>query len=80
MTTKYIIESKLTHTLYSILDKLKDAKYDLKKMYKPGYAAITCLKFPNLYNKGYRLYSIIYDGKRFIKTKIHGKPVYTLNH
>jgi len=80
MKTKYIIESRLTHTLYSVFDKLKDAKYDLKKMYKPRYAIITCLKFPNSYNEGYRLYSITYDGKKFIKTKIIGKPVYILNH
>lgn len=64
MKTTYYIEVLSDHQIYSYFTRLKDAKYDLVKMFKDNKARIVCLKGQYKY-EGRHVYYMTYDGKKF---------------
>ncbi len=64
MFTTYYIEGLSDKHLYAYFTLLRQAKYDLVKMFKPNQARIVCLKGPYKY-EGRHAYYLTFDGKKF---------------
>lgn len=69
MKTTYYIEGLSDNHLYTYFTRLRDAKYDLIKLFKPNHARIVCLKGSYRY-EGYHAYYLTFDGLKFKKQRL----------